>query len=159
AITHLYASPMSRARETAEIIGDYIGLDPVFEPGLTEIHAGEAIGMTWDDWATAHPEQAARLRSAERTMDDGWPGGESGRQFSGRIVAAYDTIVTNHLGTDDVVAVVSHGGPLAWISARLHGDDLEQWPYERSVFQNCSITEIDVDAEGVETVCMLNDIE
>lgn len=158
-VTHLYASPMIRARETATIVGGYIDLAPSLEPGLAEIDAGDAIGMTWEEWTAAHPEQAARIRSESRTLEDAWEGGESGRQFATRIFDAYERIVTNHLGSDDVVAVVSHGGPLAWISARLHGDDLEQWPFERSVFQNCSLTEIEIDEDGVETVCALNTVE
>lgn len=158
-VTHLYASPMIRARETATIVGGYIDLSPALESGLAEINAGNAAGMTWDEWAAANPETAARMRSNSRTLEDAWDGGESGRQFSTRIFAAYDRIVTNHLGTNDVVAAVSHGGPLAWISARLHGDDLEQWPFERSIFMNCSVTEIEIDADGIETVCALNTVE
>ncbi|HWV24310.1 MAG TPA: histidine phosphatase family protein [Thermomicrobiales bacterium] len=158
-VTHLYASPMSRARETAEIVGGYIDLSPAFEPGLAEIDAGTAIGMTWEAWSTANPDLALRMRSDIRTLEDGWIGGESGRQFSTRVLTAYNRLVTNHLGTDDIVAAVSHGGPLAWISARLHGDDMERWPFERSVFQNCSVTEIEIDADGIETVCALNSVE
>lgn len=158
-VTHLYASPMIRARETAEIIGSYIDLSPEFEPGLAEIDAGDAVGMSWAEWSEANPEIAARMRSDARTLDDGWVGGENGREFADRVFAAYDRLVTSHLGTDDVVAVVSHGGPLAWISARLHGDELHRWPFERSVFQNCSVTEIDVDPEGIESVRVLNGID
>lgn len=158
-ITHLYASHMIRAHETAQIIGAYMDLKPALEPGLAEIDPGHAAGMTWDAWTEANPELAARLRSAERTLDDAWEGGESGRQFSTRIFEAYDRLVTDHLGTNDVVAAVSHGGPLAWISARLHGDDLERWPYEWSIFRNCSVTEIEIDADGVQTVCALNTVE
>lgn len=151
-VTHLYASSLARARETAEIIGSYIGLRPSLEPGLAEIDAGVAAGMNWDAWTIAHPEVAERLRSAERLLDDRWEGGESGREFVDRIFEAYDRIVTQHLGADDVVAVVSHGGPLAWISARVHGDPMEQWPHDRAVFVNCSISELEIDEEGVHTI-------
>lgn len=157
-VTHLYASPMARARETAEIIGSYLDLEPALEEGLAEINPGVAAGMTWDAWTAANPELAERLRSAERTLDDRWEGGESGQEFVERIFAAYDRIVTQHLGTDDIVAVVSHGGPLSWISARLHGDSLHSWPFDRSDFRNCSVTEIEIDADGVHTVCALNQV-
>lgn len=157
-VTHFYASPMFRARETAGIIGNHIGLEPSLEPGLAEINPGHAVGMTWEAWTAANPEQAARLRGPDRTLEDRWEGGESGREFSTRIFAAYDRIVTRHLGTDDVVAVVSHGGPLAWISARLHGDPLERWPYDRANFRNCSVTDIEIDANGAHTICALNQV-
>ncbi|HLU36086.1 MAG TPA: histidine phosphatase family protein [Thermomicrobiales bacterium] len=151
-ITHLYSSPLARARETAEIIGRHIGLDPVFEPGLAEINAGTAAGMTWDAWTEAYPEIAARLRSAERSLDDRWEGGESGHEFVARVYAAYDHIVGQHLGTDDVVAAVSHGGALAWIASRLHGDPDDVWPYERAVFGNASVSEILIDEDGSHTI-------
>lgn len=151
-ITHLYSSPLARARETAEIIGRHIGLDPVFELGLAEINAGTAAGMTWDAWTEAYPEIAARLRSAERSLDDRWEGGESGHEFVARVYAAYDHIVGQHLGTDDVVAAVSHGGALAWIASRLHGDPDDVWPYERAVFGNASVSEILIDEDGSHTI-------
>lgn len=157
-VTHLYASPMARARETAEIIGTYLDLQPSFEAGLAEINPGTAAGMTWDQWTAANPELAERLRTEKRTLDDRWEGGESGQEFVDRIFAAYDRIVTQHLGTDDVVVVVSHGGPLSWISARLHGDPLERWPMGRSDFRNCSVTEIEIDADGAHTIRALNQI-
>lgn len=156
--THLYASPLARARETAEIIGTFIDREPELVAGLAEINAGHAVGMTWDAWSAANPEQAARIRSTERTIEDRWEGGESGQEFIDRVFAAYDEIVTRHLGSDDVVVVVSHGGPLAWIAARLHGEALDRWPFTWSRFMNCSITDIEIDEEGAHTVCALNDI-
>lgn len=157
-ISHLYSSSLARARETAEIIGGYIDLDPKLEPGLAEINLGDAAGMTWGAWTAANADIAERLRTANRTLDDRWHGGESGHEFVARIFEAYDRIVTQHRGTDDVVAVVSHGGPLAWISARVHGDPLERWPFERSEFGNCSISELEVDEEGAHTIGAWNQI-
>jgi len=151
-VTHLYSSPLARARETAEIIGRHIDLEPVFEPGLAEINAGSAVGMTWADWTEAFPEIAAKLRSAERSLEDRWEGGESGHEFVARVYAAYDHIVGQHLGTDDVVAVVSHGGALAWIASRVYGDPADVWPYERAVFANCSVSELEIDEDGVHTI-------
>lgn len=157
-VTHLYTSPMIRARETAGIIGNYVDLSPDPVDGIEEIDAGHAVGMTWEEWTVANPELAERLRSDKRSLEDRWEGGESGREFADRTLKAFDRIVTSHLGTDDVVAVVSHGGPLAWISARLHGDELGRWPFRRSDFLNCSITEVEVDEHGVQHVRVLNQV-
>lgn len=151
-VTHLYSSPLDRARETASIIGRHIGIEPVFESGLAEISAGTAVGMTWEAWTETYPEIAARLRSAERSLEDRWEGGESGHEFVARVYAAYDHIVGQHLGTDDVVAVVSHGGALAWIASRVHGDPADVWPYERAIFGNCSLSEIEIDEDGAHTI-------
>lgn len=158
-VTHLYASSHDRARETAEIIGSYISHAPQLDPDLGEINTGTAIGETWDAWTDANPELAARLRTAERSLADGWEGGETGQQFVDRVFGAFDRIIKTHLGTGDVVGIVFHGGPLAWISARLHGDPLEKWPYERAIFGNCSISEVDIDHDGVHTIGAWNQID
>lgn len=151
-ITHLYASPLARARETAGIIGAAIGQTPVLEPGLAEIDAGVAAGQLWEEWTLANPDAAERIRTRARTLDDGWEGGETGKQFRDRVRAAWHDVVQRHLGTDDVVAVVSHGGALMWISAMLHEDPDDAWPVERAIFQNCSVSELEIDADGVQTI-------
>lgn len=158
-ITHLYSSPLARARETAEIIGRHIGLGPAFEPGLAEINAGKAAGMTWDAWTEAFPELAAKLRTEARTLHDRWEGGESGHEFVARVYAAYDRIVGQHLGTDDVIAVVSHGGALAWIASRVHGDPEDVWPYHRAEFGNCSVSELTIDEDGTHTIGAWNQLD
>lgn len=157
-ITHLYSSPLSRARETAEIISRHIGAEPLFEAGLAEINAGTAAGMTWDNWTETFPEIAAKLRSAERTLDDRWEGGESGHEFVTRVYAAFDHIVGQHRGTDDVVAVVSHGGALAWIASRVHGDPEHVWPYERAIFRNCSVSELTIEEDGASVIGAWNEV-
>jgi broad specificity phosphatase PhoE len=147
-VTHLYASSLDRAFETATIIGEAIGLVPVRVPGLAEINAGTAAGLLWAEWAAQNPEAAARIMGQERLLTDRWTDGESGQEFADRVFAAYDEIVNRHLGTEDVVVAVSHGGPLAWISARVHGDPIDQWPSSRGIFLNCSISELSVGADG-----------
>jgi broad specificity phosphatase PhoE len=158
-ITHLYSSPLARARETAEIISRQIGPEPVFEPGLAEINAGTAVGMTWDAWTEAHPELAAKLRTDSRSLDDRWEGGESGHEFVARVYAAYDHIVGQHRGTDDIVAVVSHGGALAWLASRVHGDPADVWPYQRAVFGNCSVSELEIGEDGAHTIGAWNQVD
>ncbi|HEU0165168.1 MAG TPA: histidine phosphatase family protein [Thermomicrobiales bacterium] len=142
-ITHLYASPLARAIETARIIGTAIGRDPIPTPGLAEINTGSASGARWDEWNAMNPEKAAALAS----FDEAWPGGESACDFSRRVLATYAGIIARHRGTGDVVTLVSHGGTLAWISARLHGDPLDAWPAERAIFINCSVSEVRFDGD------------
>lgn len=154
-ITHLYTSSLMRAHETAAIIGAVIGLDAMPVPGLAEINAGTAAGMLWTEWSRQFPEEAARRVSNTHLME-AWEGGESARVFANRVLAAYDEIVTRHRTTNDVVALVSHGGALAWISARIHGDSLDSWPATRSVILNCSISELAIDEDGTSTIVAWN---
>jgi probable phosphoglycerate mutase len=146
-ITHLYASNLDRAFETASIIGKRIGLEPVPTPGLAEIDAGTAAGLVWADWVAQDPERAERLERNQLSPFGQWEGGESGQDLADRVLASYDEIVTRHLGSDDVVALVSHGGPLAWIAAKVYGDPLDIWPAARAGFLNCSISELEIDSD------------
>ncbi len=147
-VTHLYASSLTRAYETASIIGGAVGLDAVPVPGLAEINAGTAAGMLWTEWSEQFPEDAARISGRDQTFLHRWQGGENGKEFADRVLAAYDEIVTRHQGTQDVVVLVSHGGALAWISARVYGDPMDVWPYNHGGFVNCSISELEIDANG-----------
>lgn len=53
-----------------------------------------------------------------------------------------------------MVAVVTHGGALAWIAARLQGLPTDTWP--RDAFRNLSISEIDTARDGSTEVIAWN---
>src|SRR5690348_17255006 len=54
-IAALYASPLGRARETAEIIGRAIGLPPTVIPELREMDTGKASGMHGSQFMVRYP--------------------------------------------------------------------------------------------------------
>lgn len=158
-VTHLYTSPLDRARETAGIIGEATGLTPIPLAGLAEINAGRAAGLLWTEWRTNNPDRAEIMANPQRGVHEGWEGGETGRQFGDRVIGAYNEIVARHLGTNDVVVAVGHGGSLSWIAASVHGDPLDIWPGARAGFSNCSISEITVNDEGVGTPGSWNQVD
>lgn len=53
-ITTIIASPLSRARVTAEIVGESLGLGLTFDPDLQEVgfgvHEGQKMGNWFPDW-------------------------------------------------------------------------------------------------------------
>jgi broad specificity phosphatase PhoE len=147
-VDRLYTSCLVRAMETAGIIGDEFGLEPVPMSGLVEIDTGRAAGMLRTSWQAAHPELARILSHPNRGIESmgTWDGGESGHQFRDRVLGDYRTIISKHGDSNEVVVVVTHGGPLAWIRAEVSGDPLDQWPSPRGNFRNCSISELWIDA-------------
>lgn len=147
-VTHLYTSPLDRAMETATIIGQATGHQPVPIAGLAEINAGRAAGLLWTVWRDQNPTLAEVMANPNRGVHEGWEGGENGHQFGERVIGAYNEIVTRHIGTNDVVVAVGHGGSLAWIAAKAYGDPLDIWPGARAGFTNCSISELEIDANG-----------
>jgi broad specificity phosphatase PhoE len=147
----IYASPLARAFETAQIIGAATGLGPIPLEGLAEINVGEAAGLTFDEWFEREPELAQHFQSDG--LDFVWPGGESGRELATRVAADADAIISTHRLEAGAVVVVSHGGALGWLIDHLLHESRDQWPQHQLL--NCSLTEvtIDPDAQAVTFVC------
>jgi len=104
----LYTSDLKRARQTAEAIGRYLDLTPITNPGLREMHAGRAEGMTSAEWERAFPNLATGWRDSQN-LDWGWPGGETRQQLIERATQTINAIVDLHQDAAHVV-IVTHGG-------------------------------------------------
>jgi probable phosphoglycerate mutase len=64
--TCFYRSPLGRARETADIIGGEIGLDPAEwrdDPRLAELGYGQWEGFSWKEIEVTHPTALADWRA------------------------------------------------------------------------------------------------
>jgi broad specificity phosphatase PhoE len=106
-IASLYSSQLSRARETAEIAGRHLGLEPVVDPRLAEGDRGELEGRLWRDVAEEDPELYAAWRRAGEGFR--FPGGESLREQLDRTLAALEDVRT--AGSLPAL-VVAHGGTI-----------------------------------------------
>ena len=95
----VYASPLSRARETAEIIAEELELP---EPGLldamVERNYGEAEGLDWMQVESRFPDGSAV------------PGRESREQVGARVVPALIRLAEERPG--ESLVIVSHGGAI-----------------------------------------------
>lgn len=109
----LYSSDLKRAAETAAIVGDALGLDPVQEPVWRERHGGVFQGLTGEEIAEEHPEAWAALQRGFVAP----PGGESSEALHERATAAFEQLLEQHRG--EVVAVVSHGGTMRTLIAHV----------------------------------------
>ncbi len=104
----VYASDLSRARQTAEALARPHGMTVRVDAGLRERGFGHFEGLSWAEIDQDHPEDAARWRRREPDFAVG--GGESLTVFSARCVAAVRRAAAAHPG--DSIAVVAHGGVL-----------------------------------------------
>lgn len=82
----LWASPLRRARETAEIVAQHIGLPIHEDERLMETDAGEWTDRLFVDVEREAPEGFAGFIMGD--PDFAFPGGESFAQQSERVVAA-----------------------------------------------------------------------
>ncbi|WP_437993917.1 histidine phosphatase family protein [Sorangium sp. So ce145] len=123
ALDAVYASPLSRALETARIAAGAWG--PVRpHDGLREICCGDVDGLPIEEVKARHaPLWEAHLRQADD--DFRWPGGESYRELRARCLAAIAAIAAAHPGQR--VLVVTHAGVIGQILGALHGVPPARW--------------------------------
>ena len=120
-IEAIYSSDLSRAFETAQIVGDMLGLEPLPEPGLRESDIGAWTGLTWEDITARFPEQVAAMFAGEDVRRGG---GETYAELHERLRAAVDAIIARHPG--QTVLVVTHGAALRSLVAHVLGASLTQ---------------------------------
>lgn len=109
-----YCSSLGRARRTAEIIGEAIGLQAIPVDGLREQYYGwlEGKPMPWFEPDLSGPSfMHPYIKFALRVS------GEKVDKFSQRVVTAFDEIVSNHSGKR--ILMVIHWGTLSIISNHL----------------------------------------
>jgi broad specificity phosphatase PhoE len=106
-IVSLWSSDLSRARETAEIVGRRLDLEIRLDPRLREGNRGRWEGRLFEDVAREEPESyAAWMRAGA-----GWrfPGGESLGEQQQRVLACLEDIrAADELPT----LTVCHGGSI-----------------------------------------------
>lgn len=115
----LYASPLSRARQTARILAETLGLPLQVEPRLMEIHQGEWQERLVDDIAAEYPDLFHRWQTEPWTVT--LPGGESLAHVQARVYAALDDILAQNRGR--YVGLIAHRIPITLIKVRYQGLD------------------------------------
>ena len=134
----LYASPLQRARHTAEPIAETLGLPVRTDPDLAEYHLGSWEGRTFREL----DEEERFWDRAKRDPDFAPHGGESPRQVTERMAVALRRIADAHPGGR--VVVVSHGGALSLALGHLLDGTNNGW---RRAMANCAVTELVLDPE------------
>ena len=119
------ASPLSRTRETMEIIRDTMGLDPAgyrTDDLLKEIHFGDWQGSTWRELRETCPDDvAARFADSWNYVAPG-EGGESFAMLSARSMNWLRAVERD-------TVVVTHGGVNRCVRGHLEKLDLAEVPH------------------------------
>ncbi|MBN1179254.1 MAG: histidine phosphatase family protein [Anaerolineae bacterium] len=135
----LYASPLRRASETAQIVAAHLNVPLLLDDRLKERDAGAIAGLTNEEIEAQFPEWLQQWRASAGHAPP--PGAEPRAALRHRAVAAFDEIVARHAGA--VVGIVSHGALLGAYLCYLIESPLDR----RSLFAlgNCSLTIVDLD--------------
>jgi broad specificity phosphatase PhoE len=135
----VYTSPLSRARETAEIVAARVGLKVVALPELREVDTGSWSGLSRADVEARFPEGFARWRSG----GSGWENGESYDEMAERVIGALRKIAEDH--PDGHVLVISHGGPIRAIHAAAEGLAIKDYRRLKPVEPNARLSAVAVE--------------
>jgi alpha-ribazole phosphatase len=149
-ISACYTSDLTRTVRGGQILGAYLGVEPVKLPELRELNCGAWEGLSAAEVQASRPDEwAARLADL---LNFKAPGGESVVELRARVLPAYKSIVETHRGEE--VLVVAHGG----VNRVILMDALGAPPSSMfSVEQRyCCLNIIDYYADGNAVVTLLN---
>ncbi len=104
-ITYIIASPLLRARQTAEYVAKVHGLEVVLMDAFRERDYGVFEGLNRQELETQYAE--IWQRKIVQQWDDAPPGGETMRETFLRVQAGLERIAARHAG--ETVLLVAHG--------------------------------------------------
>jgi len=102
----IYASPRSRALESARILGAVASCPIEVVEDLREIGFGDFEGLAYDEIAARYPHLYRQWMETPTEIQ--FPNGESFSEMRLRVLRAFDKIEREREG--QTVAIVSHGG-------------------------------------------------
>jgi probable phosphoglycerate mutase len=140
-IAAIYASPLQRTRESAEIVAARLQLPIEFRDDVIELDFGEWTGATFDAIRADPRWEAWRTQRSIATI----PGGESMRQVQRRAVDALIDINGRH--PHQTVVVVSHGDVIR--SAMLYALGMPLQSYNSIEISQGGVSTIRLDAGGI----------
>jgi len=117
----IYSSDLPRARQTAEVFANALGLPVTLEPRLREMDLGMWEGMLYDDIRNLFPQEFKQR--ALDPINTRAPNGESPMEVAERVIPAADEIAARHPG--ESVLIVSHGISLAILVCYAGGTPLD----------------------------------
>jgi len=121
----IYSSDLLRARQTAELIAEPLGLTVTLEPRLREMNLGAWEGVLSEEIEVKYSRELAER--ARNPCETPAPNGESPREVAERVLSAVNEIASKH--PDKSVLIVAHGISLAVIICHSEGfrmDDIYQ---------------------------------
>ncbi|MEU1655037.1 bifunctional RNase H/acid phosphatase [Streptomyces griseofuscus] len=145
------ASPLTRTRETAEIVAARLGLDLVVEDGLRETDFGAWEGLTFGEVRDRYPDDLNAWLADPAARPTG--GGESFAEVAARIAVTKDELVTAHAGR--TVLLVTHVTPIKTLVRLALGAPPES--LFRMELSAASLSAVAYYADGNASVRLFND--
>ena len=145
-IAAIYASPLQRTRESAEIIAARLQLPIEFRDDVIELDFGEWTGATFDSIRADPRWEAWRTQRSLARL----PGGESMREVQRRSVDALLDINQRH--PHQTVVVVSHGDVIRSVLLFTLGMPLDS--YNSIEISQGGVSTLRIDAGGIRVLTL-----
>ena len=136
-INVVYASNLSRARITAEIIASRHKLKINTCEELAEINFGLAEGLAFEEIQRLHPELSQELMNGESRIK--FPGGESLDEVNSRVQKFVNRLKEHK--PEETLLIVAHFGTLRLAVCNLLGIRMEHWRQLQTDLASLSIVE------------------
>ena len=111
----MYSSDLLRAKQTAEIVGQYLGLIPILRTELRERNLGKCCGKSVQ-WLREN------LEMQEKTIDDRLFSDAESRRDEWNRLQPFDEVMTSD---DENIIIVSHGDLLSVFNSMFLGLSIE----------------------------------
>lgn len=142
-IKHIYSSDLLRAIQTAQSVADKLHLPIIPMPEFRETNNGILAGMK--------NELANRMYPGLYWNTLGWeehyPGGESPREFYGRVRTAWDAFQKMALEQNENVLLVTHGGVINVILSIVKGQEYSNKTVMRKI-RNAELIALEYQGKG-----------
>jgi probable phosphoglycerate mutase len=107
-ISHIYTSPVERAKTTADIVGSHLGLPTTIDERLYELEMGRFSGMEYDELFARHGNVFLKFYQGDSTIEE--HGVETFTQVKKRVLELVDHVCSTHHGKN--VLLVTHMDPI-----------------------------------------------
>ena len=112
----MYSSDLLRAKQTAQIVAEHLGITPIFKSELKERNLGKCCGKSVQ-WLREN------IECQEKTIDDRlFSDAESRRDEWNRLKPFFDSIISDD---SENIIIVSHGDLLSVFNSMFLGLDVE----------------------------------
>ena len=117
--SRVYSSKEARAIQSGELIAGKLSIELEPIDGMQERNWGELSNKPWSE-----VQKILDPMSLEERYEYIPPGGESWRQFEGRLIKAVSSIIEN--SKDETIVIVTHGGAIRALMPYLLGAPKEE---------------------------------
>jgi probable phosphoglycerate mutase len=116
-VAAIYVSSLTRTQQTAAPLASELGLEPIVEPDLREVHLGEFEGGLFRQMSVENHPAVVAMRARREWGEI--PGAETSTQLTARTVGAVERIAAAH--PDQLVTAFCHGGVIAAVLGHAAG--------------------------------------